>query len=394
MGELKLYVEGEANKKKKTPEEWLIGLQKAIKEMSNSDKCTLATHVGKFADPDTKVNIYDKVKLKSCGYVMTATTEADPDIYTPANYMAVAKFLLYKTSDDETVLNHIMEGSEFIRKELDEINLPFEDLQEVILHMIPEAYPEFTDGNLRQVYFPVKSDYHLLTILPASSLLETLTSKIIKMNQTARNCKWYKDSEDYGKPYRDLPDRTLIGYGGTKPQNISTMNLMHAGKADVLMSMPPQLKVRNIRKPVRSFLDETISYRDYSPILHRLDKLAHEERNNIHIRNRILKETHEIIDIILTAVMSLRNEEPGWSKIDHYKNLPLFQKIWLDEEYKDSRKSEPEWIENASDYFGRWVLRQYKRLLKDNSLPMGDAELAYFKREMQQVLEDEVRYGL
>lgn len=388
MSELKTYVEAQAAKKNRTPGEWLE------KTIPLCEKCLLITHVGKFTNPDTKVNVYDKSRLDSCGYVMTATVNVNPDIvYSSAAYMAAATFLLHKLEDGRTVLEHVMEGTELVRKELEEIHIPFESLQEKILRMIPEGTPEFTDGRLRQVYFPVGQDYHLLTVLPSSSLMETASDRLQMMHNKARKSR-NKDSENYGEPYKDISDRTILGFGGTKPQNISTLNSIHAGKAEVLMSMPPQLQVRNIRKPVRSFLDESIPYWKYVPVLKDLDKLLHEERNNIRIRNQILKKTQELIDIVLTAVFTLRNEEPGWTKTEHYQNLPFYQKIWLDESYKADRKSNPEWMESTSGYFGRWVLKQYKKVMKDSGRPLGDEELAYFKNVLQQVLEEEVRYEL
>ena len=73
------------------------------------------------------------------------------------------------------------------------------------------------------------------------------------MRQHRFDCRNEK-SEFYGNACDEIMERTVIGFGGTKAQNISAFNARVAGKADLLMSMPALLEGEKIRVPTVIFL--------------------------------------------------------------------------------------------------------------------------------------------
>ena len=79
----------------------------------------------------------------------------------------------------------------------------------------------------------------------------------------------------------------------------------------------------------------------------------------------------------MISVYRLRQVEPGWST--QYNQLPLEQKIWLDEAYSEKRKKDEEWMDKIALSFARWIMHTYEKTLKDDSIQLGDGELAFLQ---------------
>ncbi len=384
MSELSEYISKTAAGKKKTPKEWLENT------ISLFSKCGMATHVGKFTHPDVRVNLNEKKQVKS-SYVMTESTECETDICcTSASYLGAAKLLLHPLEDGKPLWKHIINEDEEVKQDIEELGISFADVKQQVEEMMENNIPPATDGRLRQVYFPVgEGMYHLLTILPASSLLETLNGRNRRMRNYRFEC-FNDKSECYGNDYDEIPDRTTIGFGGTKPQNISTLNSEAGGKADLLFSMPPILKDKKIRLPRYNFLEETISYRDVVPLFKKLHSLFLSERNNVSVRKQIENTVNELVDVVLRFCDLLREEPTGWSDEEKFTNLSKMQKIWLDEAYRDER--DEAWAEETGIYFGDWFIQKYRKIMKEERVPLGEEEMKYIRHALQDVLLEEVRY--
>lgn len=68
------YVTASAERKGKSPHQWLQEIVDKI------DTCTIATHVGKFSHPETKVNVYVRPTQSTVGYVATDNVDCKADI--------------------------------------------------------------------------------------------------------------------------------------------------------------------------------------------------------------------------------------------------------------------------------------------------------------------------
>lgn len=385
MSKLTDYISEQSKKKKKTPCEWLESMTALI------SKCSLATHVGKFTHPNSKVFLNDCSLENPIQYVTTKSTNILTDIvYSSASYMGAAKFLTLPLEDNETVLSHIQKQDKTVEQEITSFGFPFDKMTSAISDMERRSTiaPSFSDGNLRQVYFPVgDNDYHLLSILPSSSLLETLRIRITDMNRKAYESR-KKDSESYGNDYSNIGSRISISFGGTKPQNISTLNANHGGHATLLESLPPSLEIRDIRIPKRNFFTEAIPYRESQELVSKLDKLFKLSHNNIAIRNAIERNLDRLIDISLAYAYRLR-EDIGWTNRPQYKKLPDHQKIWLDDFYIEKR-NDGKWTERVSADFARWFIQYYRKRIKDPVI-LGDIQFRFIKERMKDILDEEVR---
>lgn len=387
MGKLGEYIQEQAKKKSKTPEEWLKGV------VSNFTKCTLVTHVGKFSNPDSKVVVYDDSQTRTDGLVTTASSRHDTDmIYSSAAYMASAKLLLQPLEDGKSCMEHLQAGERNVYEESQSFGIEPEQMHEALAG-IRKASCRETDGKLRQVYFPVgKNSYHLLTILPASSLLETMGSTIRDMNH-----RWYetgqRNEEMYGEQASHLSDLTMIGFGGTKPQNISTLNANSGGKAFLLLSLPPIINHHSVRIPKRDFFIECIPYSACIDIIRKLHKLFKLDRNNMEIRKKISTCLENAADYCIEAAALIRMEPEGWSLGEKYRNLLPAQKIWLDTMFKEEW-SNGEWCREVGKQFGKWIIYRYGRIEGPDKVSLGDQELQMFSEVMEYSLRKEVNMTL
>lgn len=380
------YIIENAAKKGKTPADWFDAM------VMHMNECHLASHVGKFTNPDIKTTVCSHSK-KVAGYVTTGGSTCSLDILTPAQYLGSASLLLSPVTPDKNVLEAVITRDKELEKELELLSLPIEKLQKKVQEMLEDSQkePEATDTHLRQVYFPIaEGEYHLLSVMPSSCLALEMYQRIRAINGHKINC-YDKKSENYGKPCEEVTGLTMIGFGGSKPLNISALNSRCGGKTYLLSSLPPSLPARKIRLPKSDFFRESIWYKQQSSALYRLHAYMKQDRNTIEIRQAIHDLVDEMISAVLFAAYQIRAEKIGWNEEEAYSQLPTAQKIWLDDAYAEERK-ETSWADDISSSFARWVIRSYEKLLGEDAIKLGDAEYGFIKKQMETVLKDEVRY--
>lgn len=380
------YIIESAAKKGKTPADWFDAM------VMHMNECHLASHVGKFTNPDIKITVCSHSK-KMAGYVTTGGSTCSLDILIPAQYLGSASLLLSPVTPDKNVLEAVITRDKELEKELELLSLPIEKLQKKVQEMLKDSQkePEATDTHLRQVYFPIaEGKYHLLSVMPSSSLALEMYQRIRAINGHKIDC-CNKKSENYGKPCEEVTGLTMIGFGGSKPLNISALNSRCGGKTYLLSSLPPSLPARKIRLPKSDFFRESIWYKQQSSALYRLHAYMKQDRNTIEIRQAIHDLVDEMISAVLFAAYQIRAEKIGWNEEEAYSQLPTAQKIWLDDAYAEERK-ETSWADDISSSFARWVIRSYEKLLGEDAIKLGDAEHGFIKKQMETVLKDEVRY--
>ena len=380
------YIIESAAKKGKTPADWFDAM------VMHMNECHLASHIGKFTNPDIKTTVCSHSK-KMAGYVTTGGSTCSLDILIPAQYLGSASLLLSPVTPDKNVLEAVITRDKELEKELELLSLPIEKLQKKVQEMLEDSQkePEATDTHLRQVYFPIaEGEYHLLSVMPSSSLALEMYQRIRAINGHKIDC-CNKISENYGKPCEEVTGLTMIGFGGSTPLNISALNSRCGGKTYLLSSLPPSLPARKIRLPKSDFFRESIWYKQQSSALYRLHAYMKQDRNTIEIRQAIHDLVDEMISAVLFAAYQIRAEKIGWNEEEAYSQLPTAQKIWLDDAYAEERK-ETSWADDISSSFARWVIRSYEKLLGEDAIKLGDAEHGFIKKQMETVLKDEVRY--
>lgn len=388
MGELLEYIDKQAEeqtKKKKVlvkPAEWLT------KIAENANKCALATHIGRFTNPDIKVFLRtEKQKKMTVDYVVTLSVCCQDDIATPANYLATAKLLSFILESGQSVYETLLRDKESLRAELASLPVDYDKIVEGLLQIQTNPQPEATDERLRQVYFPVgEGNYHLLSVLPPSSLMIELTRRIRKMEKKrieSRNPK----SETYGESYKQIYDLTQVSWGGTKPQNISTLNNEVGGRTYMLASVPPQIQIRKIVRPRTNFFMNSLRLKDFYGLFQSMHKVYLEKQNNMYVRHHARNIEDLIIDRVMQKVFALRQLEAGWSDAEN-NYLPQAQKIWLDAKYAEERLSDDSWQDEIAHEFTRWIMQTYERVMLREKIILGDGEFSALQARVRQAVQN------
>ncbi|MBL4712189.1 MAG: type I-F CRISPR-associated protein Csy1, partial [Gammaproteobacteria bacterium] len=229
---------------------------------------------------------------------------------------------------------------------------------------------------IKQVYFPVGPGYHQLSILTNSGLIYKLRERIdvirfSEENKIIRALKRNNQFSDQG--FIELYNLTTIGYGGTKPQNISVLNNRNGGKTHLLQSLPPSLEKRTIRFPKSNFFAESIRYWDCQDIFQALHKIFKTDYNNIKIREGRDYRLQDMMNRIIARMWAVRSIEDSQY---HAKSSQLkgYQKIWLLHEHVPQREDGELWLDQLCKEISIWAIKGYQNILGKQAIKLGEDE--------------------
>lgn len=340
---------------------------------------TMVSHPGKFSHPSAKTSPVIAHNLQANdGYLRTGNVNYELDVFGNAAAMDVYKFLCLTLSDGKTVLAHLETDSPEITTLFTLPTASYEDLKQGLISIKQLDTTSKTDHLVKQVYFPVDNDYHLLSLLTPSGLLTQVKTRIDRMRfsdetKQAKECRKKKEHHETG--FDDVLNLTVTAFGGTQPQNVSVLNSQNAGRAYLLASLPPSFKQRQIRLPSHDFFRNSLRAKTFKDAYLPLDKLIHTDVNNVAVRQGIQNCLKFIIDQALQRVFSIRAYAVGWSQTEHYQSLPAAQRIWLDDAYLEQREQQDDWLDTVVADFARWMLDTYEYLFKDSYSNLSDHEL-------------------
>lgn len=351
---------------------------------------TMVSHPGKFSHPSAKTSsVIVKGRQAIDGYLRSGNVDYELDVFGNAAAMDVYKFLSLLMDDGKTVLKHLEEDSAAIKPLFTLPTASYENLKQGLTSIKQLDDSNKTDHLVKQVYFPVDDDYHLLSILTPSGLLTQVKNRIdaIRFSEETKQAKEYRKKNEYHSiGYDDVFDLTITAFGGTQPQNVSVLNSQNAGRAYLLASAPPTIKQRQIRLPTHNFFRNSLRGRQFKDSFQPLDKLIRTGVNNMQVRQGIQNCLKYIIDQVLQRAFMVRAYSAGWSTTEHYQSLPLAQRIWLDDAYIDERENQEDWLEDVAGSFARWILDTYEYLFKETYIKLSDHEL----REIRGIVEQAV----
>jgi CRISPR-associated protein Csy1 len=385
----KLLIEQEAE------EEFLLEnwLPKAAKR---AGQLSLVSHLAKFSHPSAKSSpIIFSGSHRVDGFLYSCNASAELDVTGSAAAMDVFKFLSVQLSYGKTILEHLELGSEKIKNDLKISTVAFDELRNDFLAKKKCAQTDFTDPKIKQIYFPTDNGYHLLSILSPSGLIYSLRNKIdsIRFSDETKKARENRKKELHDESgFEELYNLAMIGYGGTKPQNISGLNSTHGGKAYLLPSFPPALNKSYLHLPQKDFFAYFLRRKDFIDEFKALHKIFSTDYNNKNIRNsRDNKWLQAIIDKVIDKMWLLRSVKPAWSAKANCE-LPLYQKIWLDNFYQLEREKNTEWLSEVIGDFARWIIETYEKVIGDQAKCLDDKFFDHIrkiiKQSLKQSLED------
>ncbi|WP_347251989.1 type I-F CRISPR-associated protein Csy1 [Legionella sp.] len=366
-------------------ENWLPGAAK------KADQLRIATHPPKFSHPDAKISsVIAEMRRDADGFLRTGNVHVDIDVIGNAAALDVFKFLSLVLNDGQTILRHLESNTQKIQDEFRISSASFEKLRTDFLSIKKSDDRIVTSGKIKQVYFPVADSYHLLSILTPSGLLFELRKRIqeIRFSEQTKQAREDKRKNVFNEMgFDDLYGLVMIGFGGTKPQNISVLNSTYGGKAYLLPCIPPSL-IKKRWLPKRHFFKNLLPPKSFADEFKPVHQLLKTDYNNRNIRDGLKIRLQIIIDKVIEMQWSIRLEEEGWSAKEQYTDLPMHQKIWLDDAYKEDRLQNDEWLDKIVSEFAHWFIYAYKTLYGNHAIFLADPEFTYIKSLIENNKED------
>ena len=241
-----------------------------------------------------------------------------------------------------------------------------------------------TSSKIKQVYFPVNGGYHQLSILSASGMMFELRKRIDNLRfseetKAARTCE--KNEEMHVGGYKQLVNLTTMGYGGTKPQNISVLNNQNGGKAHLLPSEPPKLTKRDIHFPTVDFFSQSFSYSQCKDLFYALHKLFLNHKNDWHIRCERDEYYQAIMDRMIEKMWLVRSVS-GAQYNPETSQLNNTQKIWLCTVSETQREDESDWLDALCTDITQFIFNGYEKLLGKKAFIFSDAEFKHIHKQV------------
>ncbi|WP_166376588.1 type I-F CRISPR-associated protein Csy1 [Pseudoalteromonas sp. Z9A4] len=291
----------------------------------------------------------------------------------------IGSFLSLALADGKRFFEHLREDSEQARSILNYCAEPYDDLKAGLLSMIKDVEPQ-TSSKIKQVYFPVDDDYHQLSLLTNSGMVYQLRSRLDKLRfseevKALRDKKRKNEFSEQG--YSEIYGLTTIGYGGTKPQNISVLNNQNGGKAHLLSSLPPSIEKRNVNFPKSDFFTESFKKYEYAANFKALHKLFQADYNNIKLRDARDRNLQQIIDLLIEKMWSVRAVSQTQYHADTF-SLSSTQRTWLHDDFADEREKSEQWLNSLITEISAWLTRSYEKVLDKKAIKLGEAERLHF----------------
>lgn len=340
----------------------------------------LVSHVAKLSHPDAKASAF----VASCpklndGLIRTGNVNYEHDVYGNAAALDVYQFLSLPFNEEINVLEAFEKKVPALVQYVTNLGLDFETIRSHFLEIKNDSSQTRTSPLLKQVYFPIDSEhYHLLSIVNPTGLMQTLNNRIRNMRKEGQdNREKIKNGTTDSVDFQRLSALTKIGYGGSKPQNISSINNKEHGVFFLLPSLPPELSKKYLRLPTEDFFHETLNYRqpEFISDFKSLDKCWNTPINNMQNRRSILYYLEHIIDRILLVASYYQALPAGWS--ESLENLPTYQKVWLDCAFENDR-GEVEWREKVAERMAAWIIFSWEKIAQTNKF--GDDQFKELRK--------------
>lgn len=351
-----------------------------------------STHPSKFSHPSTGIGKNNKkigtyvtpviatVEKVNDGFLKSGSVLVDTDSLGDAAALDVDKFLNLVLQDGSNLLAHIQQETELAKALLTIQTANYQDLRNGFLAMVEGATESITSSKIKQVYFPVDDNYHLLSLLTNSGMVYQLRSRVDKLRfseevKALRDKKRKNEFSEQG--YSEIYGLTTIGYGGTKPQNISVLNNQNGGKAHLLSSLPPSIEKRNVHFPKSDFFTESFKKYEYADNFKALHKLFQTDYNNIKLRDARDRNLQQIIDLLIEKMWAVR----AVSQTQYHaqtSSLSSIQRTWLHDDFTDEREKSAQWLNSLIAEISAWLARSYEKILDKKAIKLGEAERLHF----------------
>ena len=298
------------------------------------------------------------------GFLKTGNVDVDMDLSgypDNGNSTELYNFLKIPLEDGFTIYQHLVKDTDYIKKQFKVTNIEYKKIKSSLLPKTKDS--NITSERLKQVYFPVDGNYHLLSALTPSGIIYKLKQRINSIrfsdeNKAVREAL-SKHTAIKGK-IEDIKNLTAMGYGGNNAQNVSVLNNQNGGVSLLLSSLPPQLTKRKTQPPKTNFFESCLWANLFKENFAEFHKILVWRKNNIAIRDKRDGVVLNSIFKVQRVINNIRDAGIGWSESETYAGLEHWQKIWLDDQYQDIRddsKQNQDYLKQAQSGFANLVYR-------------------------------------
>jgi len=376
-------------------EVWLPNASKRAGQIS------MATHPCTFSHPSARKNKNGYVSSiiatnsdSADGLLRSGNVKVQRDALGNAAALDVHKFLNLIMPDGKVLLEHIEEDTALAKSLLNIKSKSYQVLKDEFLEIIKCSDEILTSSKIKQVYFPIEEEYHLLSILSNSGIIFHLRKKLdtIRFGGDEEGKKHLKSLRELRKNtkfseegFSEIYNLTTIGYGGTKPQNISVLNSKNGGKAQLLNAMPPNIEYRDTYFPKSDFFKESMKLwklKETFMALHTIYKIK--DYTNKAIRDATKYHYENLIEKVIEQMWAVRAVS---DKLYFESNSTLdgYQKIWLVSKYEKEREEEL-WLDKIIKNIALWIIQSYSKVLGKNAIEING------KWEMEKIRESIEEY--
>jgi len=353
---------------------------------------TMATHPCTFSHPSARRNkngnttsVLASAASDTDGLLRTGNIEVEADALGNAAALDVYGFLNLVMQDGKKLLQHLQEDTELAQDLLGRAKANAAEIKDGFLAMVATEDEVITSSKIKQVYFPVMDgdeDYHLLSILTHSGQVFELRQRLdrLRFSDEVKALRELRRGNQFSEQgYQEIYNLTTIGYGGTKPQNISVKNNQNGGKAHLLLSMPPELLPRNSRLPSTDFFKDVLYLKPLEKNFKSFHRLLSNDYNTINIRNARDYHIQEYLDHVILKMWQVRKTfaEQSYSRPE---KLLAYQKQWLFPEYQDERDLDSVWLDTLINDITRHFIASYERVVGNSAIKLADTELLEFSK--------------
>ncbi len=363
---------------------------------------SISTHPCTFSHPSSRKNkngyvtsIIADVEKKNDGFLRSGNIDVASDALGNAGTLDVYKFLTLILGDGQTLIQHLEQDSELALNlfsispgQQDNVakSQSYQNIKEGFLAMTTAGNENITSSKIKQVYFPIEdnpaeADYHQLSVLTASGILFELRKRLDKLRfgEEIKTAREKRKAKHQHSAYKEIYNITTIGYGGTKPQNISVLNNQNGGKAHLLMSAPPQLTRRDIHFPTSDFFNQSVRYFHCKKQFQQLHALYQRHDNNMQIRADRDEYYQSIIDYIIEKMWQMRSVSHEQYN-EKTNQLISAQKIWLCKQNVQRRLNEDEWLDDITKSVIQFLFHGYEKTLAKKANKFSEAEYKYMQK--------------
>jgi len=378
------------------PNGWLESVAKNAKNVSLQK-----THISKLTHSSAKpinLNTFQHQTKPKDGYLSTkAITSPAYDVaYTSAGFASIADFL--RTPYENQSLGELIIKNH-------EVLMPFATDEAQAKDWQSSIKLAFHDKDLvidelvKQVYFPVADEYHLLCPLMSSSLAQEIDERIWQTRQAdmpariARKNKQYSDKKDV-----IYPVTAKIQVTQSKHFNVSNLSNKRSGRLTLLSSAPPIITSNTNRLlNVYTFKDNSIFNQNLAYIaqdpLKELRNLLLVLKNkqlgqSLPMKKRIVEIVNNIVDVVIIEVANVQNQLKQDTEFDISK-LPKHEQYWLacyrQDDNTDVAQETVNWQEDIAFEFAKWINEFVNT--KDKKLSLS----TQYREQWQKILNPSLR---